>query len=327
VNDAYAAAREGAGLFALPDRALIAVSGPRRQKFLHDILSNDVQSRAPGQGTRAAVMDVKGHLVAFLRVLADEDEILLEVAGGRADAVERLLVHYRVAAPVRFRRPEAAVIGLVGPLAAAVLRGAGGGLPDLAAESHAMVDVGGAPVRVARAGDLPAGGFVLHVSPEAREAVRSALTGAGAVPLAPAVVDVLRIEDGRPWYGPDVGEENLLHETTLIAEYHSPAKGCYVGQEVIARLEARGGHVSKLLRGLRLAAPAAAGDRIHAGGKEAGRITTAGLSPALGAIAMGYVHRSAAEPGTVVEVASAPATVARLPLRPWDVTMAQDKHS
>ena len=313
--DGYAAAREGAGFFALPDRALIAVSGPLRQKFLHNILSNDVQSRAAGQGTRAAVMDVKGHLVAFLRVLVDKDEILLEVAGGRADAVESLLVHYRVAAPVRFRRPEGEAAALVGPQAAAVLRGVGAALPDLAAESHAVVEIGGAQVRVARAGDLPAGGFVLHVPPGAREAVVSTLTAAGAVPLESPVVDALRVEDGRPWFGPDVSEENLLHETGLVAEYHSPTKGCYVGQEVIARLEARGGNVNKLLRGLRLLAPAAAGDRIHAEGKEVGRITTAGVSPALGAIAMGYVHRTAAEPGTVVEVGSAPATVARLPLR------------
>jgi tRNA-modifying protein YgfZ len=322
---AYAAAREGAGLFAIPDRALIAVSGPLRQKFLHDILSNDVKSRAAGQGCRAAIMDVKGHLIAFLRVLVDRDEILLEVAGGRVDAVEGLLVHYRVAAPVRFRRPEAEVVALVGPRAAVVLRGTGVELPDLAAESHAVVDVGEAQVRVARAGDLPAGGFVLHVPSAAREAVLSSLTGAGAVLLAPAVVDVLRIEEGRPWFGPDVSEENLLHETTLLGEYHSPTKGCYVGQEVIARLEARGGHVNKLLRGLRLSAPGTAGDRIHVADKEVGRITTAGVSPELGAIAMGYVHRSAAEPGTSVEVASAPATVARLPLRPWVVPVAQDE--
>jgi folate-binding protein YgfZ len=315
--DEYRAAREVAGLFDLPGRALIAVTGPLRQKFLHDILSNDVQSRTAGQGTRAAVMDVKGHLVAFLRVLVDRDEVLLEVSGGRVDVVESLLVHYRVAAPVRFRRREAEVLALVGPRAASVLRDAGAtDLPDLAPESHAVVTVGGTQVRVARAGDLPAGGFVLHVPPDARDAVVSSLTRAGAVPLAPAVVDVLRIEDGRPWFGPDVSEENLLHETTLLGEYHSPTKGCYVGQEVIARLEARGGHVSKVLRALRLAAPGAAGDAIHAGGKAVGRITTAGVSPGLGAVAMGYVHRSAAEPGTVVEVAASPATVARLPLRP-----------
>jgi folate-binding protein YgfZ len=259
-------------------------------------------------------MDVKGHLLAFLRVLVEKDEIVLEVAGGRVEAVEKLLTHYRVAAPVRFQRREAQVLALVGPQAADTLRRAGTALPDLAAESHALVELAGVPVRLARAGELPAGGFVLQVPPTSRDAVVSALIARGAAAIPAATVDVLRVEDGRPWFGPDIGDDNLLHETGLVAEYHSPTKGCYVGQEVIARLEARGGNVSRMLRGLRLGAPAAAGDRIHAAGKEVGRITTAGVSPGLGAIAMGYLHRSAAEPGTMVEVASAAATVAPLPM-------------
>jgi len=311
----YAAAREGAGFFDLPDRALLAVSGPLRQKFLHNILSNDVQSRTAGQGSRAALMDVKGHLLAFLRVLVDKDEIWLEIPDGRIEAVETLLLHYRVAAPVRFRRSDAAVLALVGPKAADVLRNGGADVAEMTPESHAMVEFAGAVVRVARAGDLPAGGFVLHVPPDARATVLSAVQARGAVPIGPAVVDALRIEDGRPWFGPDVSEDNLLHETTLVKEYHSPTKGCYVGQEVIARLDARGGHVNKVLRGLRLTAPASAGDVIVGENKEVGRITTAGVSPALGAIAMGYVHRTAATPGTMVAVASSPATVARLPLK------------
>jgi folate-binding protein YgfZ len=308
-----AAVREGAGVFDLRDRGLIAVSGPLRQKFLHGILSNDVQSRAAGQGVRASLMDVKGHLVAFLRVLVDASEIVIEVAGDRTAAVEALLVHYRVAAPVRFRRDDAAVLGLVGARAAAVLAAVGAPVPD-APESHAVGSIAEAAIRVIRAGDLPAGGFVLHVPPAQRDSVVDALTRAGAVAIDQATMDALRIEDGRPWYGPDVTDENLLHETTLISEYHSPTKGCYVGQEVIARLDARGGNVNKLLRGLRLETAAAAGDAISAAGKEVGRITTAGVSPALGAIAMGYVHRTAAEPGTTVEVGGRPAIVARLPL-------------
>jgi folate-binding protein YgfZ len=308
--------RDGAGAFDLPGRALLVVTGPLRQKFLHGILSNDVQSRVAGQGVRAALMDVKGHLVALLRALVDADEIVLEVSGDRIDAVESLLVRYRVAAPVRFRREDAAVIGLVGAQARATLAAAGAAVDDLAPESHAAFSLAGTRVRVARAGDLPADGFVLHVPAGARDAVMAALAAAGAVLLERAAVDTLRVEDGRPWYGTDVTEENLLHETTLVAEYHSPTKGCYVGQEVIARLDARGGHVNKLLRGLRLGAPASAGDAISAGGKEVGRVTTAGVSADLGAIAMGYVHRGAADPGTVVEVGGRPAIVTRLPLRP-----------
>lgn len=313
--DGYAAAREGSAIFDLPDRAVIAVTGPLRQKFLHNILSNDVASRAAGQGSRAALMDVKGHLLAFLRVLVDPNAVVLEVAGGKADAVEAALVHYRVAAPVRFAREDAAVIGLVGPRASEVLGDRGAAIGGLAPESHVMVEVAGSPVRMVGAGDMPATGYVLHVARDAAPGVMAALLARGAAPIEPAAVDVLRIEDGRPWYGPDVTEDNLLHETGLVKEMHSPTKGCYVGQEVIARLEARGGNVNKLLRGLRLSAPCAAGEPIRAAGKEVGRVTSAGVSPALGAIAMGYVHRSAAEPGTQVEVGPATGTVARLPLR------------
>ena len=260
-------------------------------------------------------MDVKGHLLALLRVLVTEDPILLEVPGGRLDAVEPLLVHYRVAAPVRFARPALSVLGLVGPGAAEVLRRAGADLPaEPAREDHVMAVVGGRAARIVRAGDLPAGGWVLHAAAEDAGALRASLLAAGAAAIERRTLDVLRIEDGRPWYGPDITEENLLHETGLVAEYHSPAKGCYVGQEVVARLEARGGHVNKTLRGLRLESPRAAGATVALEGREVGRVTTAGVSPRLGPIAMAVVHRSAAEPGTSVDVTGAAATVARLPL-------------
>ena len=95
-------------------------------------------------------------------------------------------------------------------------------------------------------------------------------------------------------------EDNLLHETGLIGVLHSSAKGCYVGQEVIARLEGRGGNVNKALRGLRLGAPARPGTALTADGKDVGWLTTCALSPRLGPIAMGYVHRSHFAPGSEV---------------------------
>ena len=311
----YEAARTGAALSPLP-RAVVAVTGPLRQKFLHGILSNDVLSRTAGQGCLAALMDARGHLLQLLRVLVGADTVWLEAPAERLDALERDLQHYRVAAPVRFARPALEVLGLLGPGAAALLSGAGLGFDEgaLPAEGHAAGTIAGAAVRAARASDLPAGGFSLHVPSESTAAVRAALEAAGAATIDAATLDVLRVEDGRPWYGPDVTEANLLHETGLVRVYHSGTKGCYVGQEVIARLEARGGNVSRALRGLRLGAPARAGDAVRFEGAEVGRVTTAGVSPRLGPIAMGYVHRSRFEPGTSVEVAGAPATVALLPL-------------
>jgi len=310
----HAAARRSAAVADLGDRGVLAVTGPLRQKFLHGLLSQDVASRQPGQGCPAALMDVKGRVLALMRVLVSTDAIDLEMPESRLETVEKVLVHYRVAAPVRFTRRPVGVVGLVGPAAREVLARAGTELPDLGAEDHVATSLAGHPVRVARGGDLPAGGFVVHAEPAAAADVWGALAAAGAVPLGRRALDVLRVEDGRPWYGPDVTEDNLLHETGLLLEYHSSTKGCYVGQEVVARLAGRGGNVSRALRGLRLAGPAEPGATVSAGGRDVGRVTTAAESPRLGPIAMAYVHRNHFEPGSAVEVAGVAATVALLPL-------------
>jgi len=311
----YTAAREASAVVDVAGRGIVAVTGPQRTKFLHNIVSNDLQSRGPGHGTLAGVMDVKGRLLVLMRALVTDDAVLLEMPADRLDVIEALLVHYKVAAPVRFARREVAVLGLLGPGAAETLGRAGGAVPaDAAAESHFASVLGGAPVRIVRASDFPAAGWAIHVAPEQAGEARAALIAAGAAAIGEGTLDVLRVEDGRPWYGRDVTEDNLLHETGLVAEYHSPTKGCYVGQEVIARLEARGANVNKVLRGLRLAAPVERGAAVRADGKDVGVVTTSGVSPRLGPIAMGFVHRSRSEAGAVVEVAGIPATVATLPL-------------
>jgi folate-binding protein YgfZ len=302
-----------AAFISLPDRAILSVTGAPRLKFLHNLLSNDVEGLKPGQGRRAALMDVKGHLLAFVRVLVDPDAVRIEIAGNRRDAVEQAFVHYRVATPVRFAARPETVVAVVGPDARAALARAGAEVPDLEEEAHVRARIGQIEAGVIRAGDMPGRGYVLHVPPEGAEAAASALTAAGASAVSAGQLDVMRIEDGRPWYGPDVTEENLLHETGLLNEYHSAAKGCYVGQEVVARLEGRGGHVNKMIRGLRLASPAAPGDVVTAEGKEVGRVTTAGVSSRFGPVALAYVHRSRADAGSLVDVAGAPATVAALP--------------
>lgn len=305
----YAAARTEAGLVHLSIRALLEATGPQRQKFLQGMLSNDVMGRQPGQGCRAALLDAKGAVQALVRVLVAGDAVLLETDFDRIDPLRQTLEHHRVAAPVRFAVRPAAVLAVLGPGAAAVLRGAGVARVAQEPEGHDVASIAGDPVRVARASDLPGEGFVLHVPPESAAAVWGALAAAGARPVGFEALDTLRIETIRPWWGSDVTDENLLHETGLLAECHSPTKGCYLGQEVVARLVARGGHVNKALRGLRLQAVAEAGAPLTASGKDVGRVTTAAVSPRVGPIALGYVRRTHFAPGTAVEVNGAPATV------------------
>jgi folate-binding protein YgfZ len=304
----YAAAREKAALADLPQRAVLEVSGPSRLQFLQGMLSNDV-GRPPGQGCRAALMEARGAVQALLRVLVEKDVVFLETDFDRIGLVQRTLERHRVAAPVRFAALPTAVLTLLGPAAAEVLRAAGAAAPPTEPEAHGAATIGGLAVRVARTGDVPGGGLVLHVDPERAADVWQALLAAGARPVGLDVLDTLRVEGLRPWWGDDVTEENLLHETGLVAECASFTKGCYVGQEIVARLEARGGNVNKALRGLRLSAPAAPGARVGASGRDIGRVTTATVSPRLGPVALAYVHRDHFAAGTVVEVGGAPATV------------------
>jgi folate-binding protein YgfZ len=310
----YAAARESVAALDLADRGLLRLTGPARQKLLHGILSHDVASLAPGQGRRAALLEPKGHVLALVRVLAGEDATDLEVPASCLDLVARALEHYRVAAPVRIERTDIGVLGVLGPRAPETLTqlGVDAGRVDL--ECHAEGRVDGASVRVVRAGDLPAGGFVLHAAASSLPDLRARLAASGARVLGRGALDALRVEEGRAWFASDVTEENLLHETGLLPELHSPTKGCYVGQEVVARLEARGGKVARALRGLLLGAPAASGAELRVGEKTVGRVTTAARSPRLGPIALAYVHRDHFSPGTEVWVGGVAARVALLPL-------------
>ena len=300
-------------MIALDERGVLAATGPQRQKFLHGMLSNALVDLKPGTGCLASLMDVKGHLLALLRALVTENAVLLELRADRIAKLEATLLFYKVAAPVRFEKRDVAVTAVLGVTASVAIAKAGVEVAGLAAESHVAAEIAGVTVRVARASDLPAGGFVVHSLPEHAAAVREALHSAGAEPIGRATLDVLRIEDGRPWFGDDIGDENLLHETGLLKEYHSFSKGCYIGQEIVARLEGRGGNVNKMIRGLKLSQAAAAGATVTRQGKDVGRVTTAGVSQRLGPIALGFVHRGAFEPGTEVEVDGRPATVAALP--------------
>lgn len=304
----YRAGREAAGLITLA-RGTLDVSGPKRQDYLHAMLSNDVSGLGPGQGCRAASMSAKGSLQAFLRVLVDTSLVVLETERERLEPVLRTLEHHKVGAPVRFATRPRSVLGVLGPRAQDVLAAAGAAPLPESLDSHRETRVGGQPVRLVRAGDLPGGGFVLHAAPEQASALATALEAAGATPIGRAVLDTLRVETLCPWYGTDVTEDNLLHETGLVSLLHSPTKGCYVGQEVIARLVARGGNVNKALRGLRLGAPATPGATLSAGGKEVGWLTTCAVSPRLGPIALGYVQRSHFAPGSEVELDGATARV------------------
>jgi folate-binding protein YgfZ len=310
----YRTLTEGCGLLDLRDFASLAVEGPKRADFLQRILSQDIASLGPGRGAKGALLDPKGHILTLLRILVAEQAISLEAPRARLDALEAELVRYKVGTPVRFRREAVALLGLAGPGAEATLLALGA--PSLPPEGHAPLEIGGFSCRVSATSLLPGGGFVVSAPEGDASRVRDALRAQGGEPVGRKALDVARIEHGRAWFGPDVTEGNLLHEVDAAAEYHSTKKGCYIGQEVIARLEARGGNVNKKLRVLKAEAPLPEGARLRKGDEDAGVATSVAVSPRFGPLAIALVRRPFFEPGTTLSAEGIGAEVVPPPAAP-----------
>ena len=291
------------------------VSGPQRAKFLHNLLSNDIASLSPGTSRLAALMNLKGQQIAWMRVMAETDALICEVPTAVRDVVVETFLHYKVGAPVRFATPEVKVFAVMGAAAMSRLKDSGVETAPSQPDTLVSASVDGSNIRLSRGREIPASGFTLHVDAAAAARFETRLSAHLGAAMSAATLDTLRVEEGVPWHGIDVTEENLLHETGQLEVYHSASKGCYLGQEVVARLEGRGGNVNKRFRGLRCARTVTAGDEITTDQKVIGRVTTAGLSPQFGAIAMGYVHRSLAEGGARVGIAGDEAKVVALPFR------------
>jgi folate-binding protein YgfZ len=315
IEDAVTKVRDGAGWTRLFRLGLIRVAGPQRVKFLHNLLSNDISSLAAGQSRLAALMNLKGQQVAWMRVMAESEALICELPLEVRDTVVDTFLHYKVGAPVRFEKVDAAIFGMFGGRAPEALIALGLTSIPTGIETFTTDSFSGHSVRVSRGGDLPARGFTLHATQAAVMALEERLRSTLGEPIAPATLETLRVEEGLPWHGIDVKEENLLHETGQLALYHSPSKGCYLGQEVVARLEGRGGNVNKRLVGLKCSQAVSAGEDVACDGKVVGRVTSAGVSPEFGAIAMGYVHRSQGDAGVRADIDGAQAEVADLPFR------------
>jgi tRNA-modifying protein YgfZ len=302
----YRALREGAGVVDRSGRGMLLVLGTEAAEYLESQLTNEVESLAPGEGCYAALLDRKGHMQSDMRVLRLEpDELWLDTEGVAAERVRRHLDMYRIGrdAQLEDQSGERAIISVIGP-AAAEVAGTGPLRPE-----HANRELEGG--RRAVATDV---GVDLIVPAEEAEHTRRALADAGAVGVSEAAAEILRVESGRPRYGAEMTEATIPAEAGINERAVSFTKGCYIGQETVARLHYKGKR-NRHLRGLRLSSPAADGDAIRLGEREVGTVGTACVSPVHGAIALAIVRREAS-PGDRVEVGeAATAEIVELPFR------------
>jgi tRNA-modifying protein YgfZ len=284
----YRALREEAG-FLPRTRAAVIVRGPDAAEYLHGQLTNDIEGIEREQGCYAALLDRKGHLQADMRVLHLENgEIWLDLESGPAPALLKHLRTYSIGRDVEVEDASErwATTSLIGPRAGELA-----GFEGLGPEhAQRFRDWDGVEV-LAVATDV---GLDLITSARAASELAARLTAAGAAEVSEAAAEVVRIESGRPRFGLEMGPESMPAEAGITDRAVDFEKGCYIGQEPVARLHYRG-KPNRTLRGLRLSGPADHGDALLLGEREVGTIGTVGLSPALGPIALAIVRREAAE--------------------------------
>src|SRR6266571_1720488 len=310
----YKAATEGAAVAEKDWLGVVKLTGAERVSWLQGMITNDVQKLAPGTGCYAAHLTPQGKIVAQMHVLMDEDALWLSLEGATSPkliaAFDKLLIMEDV--QMADVSEAYSILGVLGPKAAAVLDSWLGEPLNLdgryshrrSGDCRIVVSDLGYDVWVPRG----QAGKVLHL-----------LAGSGATAIDHGTWDVLRTEAGLPVYGVDIDETTTMPEIGEIGISYD--KGCYIGQEVVAKVKYIG-HVNRRFVGLtisgselpKLKSP------IRKGGKEVGYITTCLLSPGLSrSIALGFVSRAAYVPGTEVEVVSEgkalAATIVDLPFK------------
>jgi folate-binding protein YgfZ len=294
----YELITESAGLVDHSDRAKFVVRGGEAAEFLQGQVSNDVEALAPGSGCYAVILNHKGKLRTDLRILRGEDFFWLDTEYIGHAVVRHMLSTYALGREVAWEdlTDDHAILSLIGPAT------------DRLAEAtpheaeHSFVDSGsGLWVRTHLGLDVLCG---LDRATQLRADL-------GVEPVSEEAVECLRIESGRPRLGYDMDAQTMPQEAGINDRAVSFTKGCYVGQETVARLHYRG-KPNRHLRGIRLSEPADRGTDIMLEDKVIGRLGSVCVSPRLGPIALALVRREAA-PGDIVTVAGADAEVVELP--------------
>jgi tRNA-modifying protein YgfZ len=276
------------------ERGKLALAGPEAKEFLQGQVTNDVEALSDGSGCYAAFLTHKGKMLGDLRILDAGDELLLDCERVALQELFTMIRRFKLGRAVELhkRTLERGLLSLIGPDARRIAHA-----QDLPAEehSHRARERAGAPVRLI-ATDL---GIDVLTGAADTERVAAALVAAGAVRADEAAAEVRRVESGRPRYGVDLDETVIPQEAGLNARAVSFEKGCYVGQETVARLYFRG-KPNRHLRGLRLSEPAATGAPLRLGEREVGKLGSVVESPLHGPIALAIVRREATPGDTVL---------------------------
>jgi tRNA-modifying protein YgfZ len=325
VSAEYRALTETCGLVHRSDRGKLALSGPQAKEMLAGQSTNDIEALTPGSGCYAAFLTHKGKMLGDLRVLdvaqdlpgtemserepSRGEMLLLDTERPTLQALFEMIHRFKIGYDVQLhkRTVQRGLLSLIGPDAARIAGAEQ--LPD-AEHANAPVQIDSGVAAIAARTDT---GVDLICDAAHTDELAAALCERGAVPASEESAEIVRVEHGRPRYGVDLDDSVIPQEADLNERAVSFTKGCYVGQETVARLYYKG-KPNRHLRGLRLSEPVPAGAELRLGERAVGHLSSSVLSPVYGPIGLGLVRREA-EPGASVSVGEdgASAEVVELP--------------
>ena len=282
----YRQLREECGLLDRSDRGKLLLRGTEAAEYLQGQLTNDIEALAPGEGCYAALLDRKGHMQADMRVLRlVPDEVWLDTEPQALATTRRHLELYKVGREVEVEdlTEARAILSLIGPRSAEFA-----GSFSLAEHASERVSLDGVECRAVGT----ALGVDLIAATAEAGSLRAGLAAAGAPEVDPAAVEILRIEQGTPRFGAEMDGATMPAEAGIVEAAVNFEKGCYIGQETVARLHYRG-KPNRHLRGLQLSTLAAPGEALRLGEKEVGRVASSCVSPTHGPIGLAILRREA----------------------------------
>lgn len=288
---------------------MLLLTGQTRLELVNRMSTQAVTGLKSGEGAATVLTTDIGRIIDRVILYATSDSVYVLTGDGHAAALARYFmrnIFFNDDVRVQDITAETAVFGVYGPRAAEMLAAAGFAEVDFPLHHWRQSEIGGATAYIHRADPVTDDSYLVTASATDREAVWGALSAAGLVPIDEPSYDYLRIEAGLPRFGRELSLHYIPLETGLWDDV-SFSKGCYTGQEIIARMESRG-KLAKRLVGLRPGAPVEAGAEITAGGRSVGTITSAADGPA-GLLALGYVKTAALSEGAELAVGDIPLAV------------------
>jgi folate-binding protein YgfZ len=307
----YQAAQNGVAWADRSDRVRLEVGGRDRAKFLHNLTTNEVKRLPPGRGCETFVTSLQGKTLAFVNLLACDNSILVCADQGGLVLALPHFQKYAVFDEITLddRSDSTFEFHLAGPSAEELVRRAAGEVPEAADLAHQAATLAGRPVLIVRESPTGRPGLTV-IGPKSgaaavSESLRASGQDLGLVEVDPECFEVLRIEAGTPVFGRDVTEKNLPQEIGRDERAINYVKGCYLGQETVARLDALG-HVNQILTGLLIESSAGCpkpGSAVLAEGKRVGTVTSSAFSPGWNStVALALIRVTHSRTGTELDL-------------------------